>query len=135
MLVPGRTISLDNVCFDLSSSQNNLLCIGVLAKLVFHDDAESLLLFIHVNLLGTALLNRGKFLHHKYFCLSQYTTVYTQINTHITHNIHTRTSCPVGICLASFTFAKFPLPIVFSNLYFPTYTSSPGGLEEGIFLP
>lgn len=35
------------------------------------------------------------------------------------------TSFPVGICFASFTFAKFPLPIVLSNLYFPIIGSSP----------
>ncbi len=40
------------------------------------------------------------------------------------------TSWPVGMCLASLTLAKFPFPIVFSSLYFPTYTSSPGGLDE-----
>ena len=40
------------------------------------------------------------------------------------------TSCPVGMCLASLTLAKLPFPMVFSSLYFPTYTSSPGGLEE-----
>lgn len=39
------------------------------------------------------------------------------------------TSCPVGMCLASFTLAKLPFPIVFNSLYLPTYTSSPGGLE------
>ena len=42
----------------------------------------------------------------------------------------TRTSCPVGMCLASLTLAKFPFPIVFTSLYFPTYISSPGGLLE-----
>lgn len=42
----------------------------------------------------------------------------------------TLTSCPVGMCLASFTFAKFPFPMVLSSLYLPTYTSSPGGREE-----
>lgn len=35
------------------------------------------------------------------------------------------TSLPVGTCFANFTLAKFPLPIVFSNLYFPI-CSSPG---------
>ena len=40
------------------------------------------------------------------------------------------TSCPVGMCFASLTLAKFPFPIVFTNLYFPTYISSPGGLLE-----
>ena len=34
------------------------------------------------------------------------------------------------MCLASLTLAKFPFPIVFTNLYFPTYISSPGGLLE-----
>ena len=42
----------------------------------------------------------------------------------------TRTSCPVGMCFASLTLAKFPFPIVFNSLYFPTYISSPGGLLE-----
>lgn len=41
-----------------------------------------------------------------------------------------QTSCPVGMCFANLTLAKFPFPIVLTNLYFPTYTSSPGGLEE-----
>lgn len=35
------------------------------------------------------------------------------------------TSLPVGTCLASFTLAKLPLPIVFSSLYFPIVGSSP----------
>ncbi len=29
------------------------------------------------------------------------------------------TSRPVGICFANLTFAKFPLPIVLTNRYFP----------------
>lgn len=40
------------------------------------------------------------------------------------------TSLPVGICLASFTLAKFPLPMVFSNRYFPMCGSSEVRLEE-----
>ncbi len=52
--------------------------------------------------------------------------LYTLNNAHQT----TPTSCPVGMCLASFTLAKFPFPIVFKSLYLPTYTSSPGGLED-----
>ena len=35
------------------------------------------------------------------------------------------TSLPVGMCLASLTLAKFPFPIVLSNLYFPMWGSSP----------
>ena len=35
-----------------------------------------------------------------------------------------QTSLPVGTCLASFTFAKFPLPIVLMSLYFPIWGSS-----------
>ena len=34
------------------------------------------------------------------------------------------------MCLASFTLAKFPFPIVLISLYLPTYTSSPGGLDD-----
>ena len=34
--------------------------------------------------------------------------------------IHSPTSCPVGMCLASLTLAKFPLPIVLTSLYLPT---------------
>ena len=44
--------------------------------------------------------------------------------------MHRPTSCPVGMCLASLTLAKFPFPIVLSSLYFPTYTSSPGGRDH-----
>lgn len=40
------------------------------------------------------------------------------------------TSFPVGTCLASFTLAKFPLPIVFSNLYLPMWGSSEVRLLE-----
>ena len=36
------------------------------------------------------------------------------------------------MCLASLTLAKFPLPMVFTNLYLPTYTSSPGGRDEEV---
>ena len=46
-----------------------------------------------------------------------------------------RTSCPVGMCLASLTLAKFPLPMVLSSLYFPTYISSPGGRDEEADFP
>ena len=35
------------------------------------------------------------------------------------------TSLPVGMCLASFTLAKLPFPIVFSSRYFPMCGSSP----------
>lgn len=52
----------------------------------------------------------------------------TVIPYHTVRAIHT--SWPVGMCLASFTLAKLPLPIVFRSLYLPTYTSSPGGREE-----
>ena len=34
------------------------------------------------------------------------------------------TSLPVGICFASLTLAKLPLPIVFSKRYRPTWGSS-----------
>lgn len=34
------------------------------------------------------------------------------------------TSLPVGTCLASFTFAKFPFPIVLRSLYFPICSSA-----------
>lgn len=35
-----------------------------------------------------------------------------------------RTSLPVGMCLASFTFAKLPLPMVLSSRYLPMCGSS-----------
>ena len=35
------------------------------------------------------------------------------------------TSLPVGMCFASFTLAKFPLPIVLRSRYFPMWGSSP----------
>lgn len=38
------------------------------------------------------------------------------------------TSLPVGKCLANFTLAKLPLPMVLSNLYFPMVGSSPARL-------
>lgn len=41
------------------------------------------------------------------------------------------TSFPVGTCLANFTLAKLPLPMVLSNLYFPIVGSSP---TLGLFL-
>lgn len=52
------------------------------------------------------------------------TTVYGMLD------MKQQTSCPVGMCFASLTLAKFPLPIVLTSLYLPTYTSSPGGRDE-----
>lgn len=42
------------------------------------------------------------------------------------------TSFPVGTCLASFTFAKLPLPIVFNSLYLPICSSAGRHRDEEI---
>lgn len=53
----------------------------------------------------------------------------TQFIWYRSSNIY-RTSFPVGICLANFTLAKLPLPMVFSNRYFPMCGSSEVRREE-----